>query len=139
MDFLLDNIEKYKHFFSVGQDYFESYETVDGIKHGFYTKMYKNKKPWIMTTYYDGLIHGPYTEWNKDGLIIAKYKYVNGKKEGTQHEWALKGIGLTYLKKEYTCKNGKLNGLYRRWYPNGYLHMEIFYEDGKSVSYYGHH
>ena len=134
MESLLTTISgQYKHIFFVNPDSFESFETVNDIKHGFYTKLYKNKKIWITTLYINGLLDGPYMVWNKDGTLNAFYRYKNGKKNGVQKEWGMKGYGQTYLKKEYDCMNGLYDGLFRRWYPNGDLHLEGLYSNGKLV------
>ncbi len=134
MESLLTTISgQYKHVFFVNHDSFESFETANGIKHGYYTKMYKNKKIWVSAIYANGLLEGLYRIWNKDGTLSAVYRYKNGKKNGLQKEWALKGYGQIYLKKEYSCIDNVYNGLYRRWHPNGDLHLECVYFDGKVV------
>lgn len=66
-----------------------------------------------------------YLTYIKTPLIEKTYK--DGKLDGLYREWYPNGQ-LFY---EKTYKDGQLDGLYRRWYSNGQLWDECTFKDGK--------
>lgn len=80
---------------------------------------------------YNGVLHegtpftGEVVEIGADGNMISLYTYYAGVQDGPYFEW----YGPTRPFKAGTMKFGLLNGVNRKWHPNGQLALEIEFDD----------
>lgn len=68
---------------------------------------------------------GEVAEIGGDGNLISLYTYYAGVQDGPYREWYRPGR----LFKEGTMKFGLLNGVNRKWHPNGQFALETEFND----------
>lgn len=128
-----------------------------GERDGIWTE-YDNKGNMIRESVYkNGLLHGREISWQREGGVKrVEGKYVNGHREGrwvsyfqdgsisvewkykkgrvhgkynSYHEEVKKGVRVK--KEEGTYVDGKVHGVWTRWYKNGKIDEEMEYEKGE--------
>jgi len=87
------------------------------------------KKPLTEEHYAAGVEDGVWKTWFPSGQQKQQATFKNGKRDGTSIEWDEKGQKLGEA--QYT--DGKLNGTFTRWLPNGKT-VVVEYEYGKVKS-----
>ena len=73
-----------------------------------------------------GLKNGLYQEWSPDGILIKKGKYINDKQTGNWTEW----YKNRQMSLEETYKDGKLNGIQKKFSKEGRITDQFLYKDG---------
>ncbi|MEM1328609.1 MAG: hypothetical protein AAGI23_21820 [Bacteroidota bacterium] len=100
----------------------------NGVKTGTWVTYHeKDASAKTIASYIDGVLNGIFLEMDRYGRLLSKTKYKNGvfHGEGAKYSFAR-------TTESYNYKNGKLDGIYRRWYDNtGELQMEAHYKDGE--------
>jgi len=109
----------------------EKYTTLDGFKHGKYTKYFKNGTIHIATSYFNNVLHGDYVKNFEDGSIREKCHYVHGKLHGAY----IKNIKPTVPQEKCYYVQGKLQGKYETYWPNGVINYTCDYSNGEKVQY----
>ena len=65
--------------------------------------------------------------WDDLGFPAIKFNYKNGKLHGLYEKW----YGVVKLKERCNYKNGKLDGVYEKWYDNGNQSIKYTYKNIK--------
>ncbi len=81
--------------------------------------------------YVHGRLHGLQQKYNSSAMLIKEEDYKHGKLDGMSRYYK---DGL--LNKEITFRNGKVEGIYREFYPTGITKIEIRWERGIAVEGY---
>jgi antitoxin component YwqK of YwqJK toxin-antitoxin module len=119
---------------------------------GFYREYYNSGKPFVEGTYTRGRQTGEWTYWFENGNVNRKATYKDGQpdgawevrredgtlaakhsfREGQRHgEWiAYDKTGEQPLREE-RYDNGKADGVWKSWFPNGQLHQQSSFKQGK--------
>lgn len=74
-------------------------------------------------------VNGKVIRYNSHNLKVFEAHYKDGKLDGLRRKWYKNG----QLEEEYNCKNGIRDGYYRMWYGNGQIKSEINYKNGKVI------
>jgi len=95
---------------------FESGTLVNGKKEGSWSVYWPKGPLWSTHTFRGGLLHGESVSYDRTtGLVTDKRFYREGKLDGVQRKWYPNGT----LAWEAELKEGELNGTQRLWYPDG--------------------
>ena len=93
----------------------------DGKKEGVWIRYGKGGKPEKSTTYKNDEKNGEEITYFTDGTPEKSSNYLNGKLNGVTKEFY---FGSGQCKSEYTFKNGKREGAYKRYFDTGKLREE---------------
>lgn len=93
----------------------------EGKKEGVWIRYRKDGKPEKSTTYKNDEKNGEEITYFTDGTPEKSSNYLNGKLDGVTKEFF---FDSGKCKSEYTFKNGKREGAYKRYFDNGTLREE---------------
>jgi antitoxin component YwqK of YwqJK toxin-antitoxin module len=78
------------------------------------------------------MIYQDIEEYYENGSLKCKYTLRIGEKHGLLRTWRKVKDQDSFIKyKECFYQNGKLNGIYTRWFDNGNIAEKYTYKDGK--------
>jgi antitoxin component YwqK of YwqJK toxin-antitoxin module len=99
-----------------------------GRQHGEWKYYYDNGQLNRVATYKDGKPDGPREVFRADGTLWAKRGFKDGRRDG---EWiTYDNTGQKPIAEEH-YDNGKPDGVWKYWYPNGQLRQQISLKQGK--------
>ena len=93
----------------------------NGLPDGQWSETWKDGKPEKSTTYKNDEKNGEEITYFTDGTPEKSSNYLNGKLNGVTKEFY---FGSGQCKSEYTFKNGKREGAYKRYFDTGKLREE---------------
>jgi antitoxin component YwqK of YwqJK toxin-antitoxin module len=97
----------------------KEYETVDGVKDGFYKELFFDGSDKIVGNFVNGLSEGIFIENDENHNIFSRSNYKKGKLEGEQKRYYPSGN----IQKIFVFKNG-----------NSTNHYEMFSENGTNLT-----
>ncbi len=125
----------------------------NGIVNGDYISFHENGKPFVVSKYLNGELDGEYIYYNDKGALIQKKQFDNGILDGVYKSYFPVGEKLIeyyipyekdLIKNKYfeyyatgdvysevPFKNGKQNGIEKKYRSNGSISTEANYTDGK--------
>ena len=96
-----------------------------GMRDGAWTEYHTNGWPKTVTSYVNGQKHGAWMSLDERGQLQEKGFYFNDQMHGDYVKY-----NRTRIKEEMFYNEGKLEGVVRKYYPNGTLMEESQYENG---------
>jgi antitoxin component YwqK of YwqJK toxin-antitoxin module len=117
----------YREFYPNGKVFVEG-QFKNGRQNGEWTFYFDNGKLNRKATYKDGKPDGPREIFRADGTLTAKRGFTNGLRDG---DWiTYDDTGKKPIAEEH-WDNGKEDGTWKYWHPNGKLRQEIGLKQGK--------
>ena len=103
-------------------------------QHGLYERYTWGSRKLIAKGYYrDGNPIGAHERWSKtNNRYYAKYSYIDGKKEGLFESFYPNGR----LKTQFYYINNKIEGAYKQWSPTGQRICKCYFKNNKLNGYY---
>lgn len=117
--------------FFINNDVEEKGYYKDNLLEGEYVKYFKKDALKERSFYKDNLLHGiskKYELVDGESKLVSSASYNNGKLDGLSANWS-PNSGKPTIRANY--KDGKKNGEYMEWYPDGSVYMRCFYENDK--------
>jgi antitoxin component YwqK of YwqJK toxin-antitoxin module len=117
----------YREYYPNGQLFAEG-QFRRGRQHGEWTYYFDNGQVNRKAKFDDGQPDGPREVYRADGTLAAKRDFHDGKRNG---EWiAYDKTGKQPLREEHYV-DGKRDGMWKIWYPNGQLKQQVSLKEGK--------
>lgn len=117
---------KYREFYPDGKLFVEG-QFKRGRQHGEWVFYFDNGQLNRKAKYNNGKPDGPREIFRADGTLMAKRNFADGVRDG---EWiTYDATGKKPLAEEH-YKNGKEDGVWKFWHPNGQLKQQIHLREG---------
>ena len=95
-------------------------EYKNGKRDGVSVAWYENGRQMLSTQFVDDQRIGEEIRRNKDGFIVLRTTFVDNKPHGPQYYYRDDESQI----KMFTWQDGRIDGIYREWYPSGALHLQ---------------
>lgn len=116
----------YREFYPNGQKFLEG-QFRQGRREGDWTYSFDNGQVNRMVSYQNGQLNGQWEVYRADGTLAAKKEFENGLRNGTWMTYDATGKQPTA---EQHFVKGKTDGVWKSWFPNGKLRLQISIKDG---------
>jgi antitoxin component YwqK of YwqJK toxin-antitoxin module len=117
----------YREFYPNGKPFVQG-EFRRGRQNGEWTYSFDNGQLNRKATYKDGQPDGAWDVYRADGTLSAKRGFRNGMRHG---EWITYDATGKQPLREERYDNGKADGVWKVWYPNGQQRQQISFKQGK--------
>jgi antitoxin component YwqK of YwqJK toxin-antitoxin module len=118
---------KYREYYPSGKPFIEG-QFKEGRQVGDWTYYFENGQVNRKATFTDGKTNGSWEIHREDGTLSAKRGFKDGVRDG---DWiTYDSTGKQPLSEEHYA-NGKEDGVWKVWYPNGKLKQQATFKNGK--------